>query len=239
MKQTASFFRVIMWVALVFTLCCHTLTAIAIVQNNTQALEKNQETAVFSLTVMLLGLGLLTLGVCLCQWWKKMPLVGLALTVFGGVLMAINTLRLAAQFPYDGTGITERGMTVAKLLWRHWSAELVPLCAVLYVVLTHLPDWRAVPTAIRLPSPETPDETPVPADTVLVQCPRCEASFYNGETAAVFRCPYCRKKLQMPEKSWEGKKKKRSLMVRERKARTAADKAAPTPEGAHDRAEQG
>lgn len=228
MKQTAAFFRSLMWIALVFTLGCHALTTIALIQNNQKALEQNQENAVFSLTVMLLGLGLLALGTCLCQWWKKRPIVGLILTVAGGILMAINTLRLAAQFPYDGTGVTERGMTAVKLLVRHWSSLLVPLSAALYVVLTYLPVWRTVPTAIRLPEPETADETPVPKGAVLVQCPRCEASFHNGESSMVFRCPYCRKKLQMPGKSWDGKKKKRSLLARERKARAAGEKTAAT-----------
>lgn len=218
MKQAAPVFRTLMWIALAVTIIFHALATFAVWQNNTKATEAGNEAAVFSLNTMIGGIVCLVLGAVLLTAIQKYRFIGAAVLLVGAVLMAINTVRLAGHFPLDASGAGDpRGLTVGKLLLRHWSAELVPLFGLVSYLLEALPQWSYVPVARVLPEAETPPEETRPQGSVFVQCPRCEATFFNSPEGAVFLCPYCRKKMKIPGKNWEGQKKKRSLKQKERK----------------------
>lgn len=213
MKGAAVFGRVMGWIALVFTLFCHGLTVFSVMQNNEMAEETGKTAARFDPALMLIGMGALLVGVILFTALRRCPAVGAALTVLGGIALGINAVRLGIHFPLTTRGITDAGLTVSKLIWRHWTAELVPLFTLLAFVCEGVPRWTFAPEAIVVPEDAVPEDAP--AGTVLLRCPRCEALFRNGDKAGtVFRCPYCLKKVQMPGKSWEGKRKKRSVAKR-------------------------
>lgn len=230
MKETAKVFRALMWVVLVFSVACHGLTVFAVIMNNQQATEQDQADLRFAPELMYAGLALLIAGAVLTAVWRKRPWVGVAVLAVAGVLLAFNTVRLGEYFPVSITAAgEERGLTTAKLLLRHWSAELIPLFAAIAWLLESLPAWRHVPLAEILPESEIP-EGDRPAGSVFLRCSRCDARFFNSANEAVFTCPYCRKKLGMPGKNWDGLKKKRSLRAKERKAAQKAEAPSPAPE---------
>lgn len=217
MKQAAPVCRTLMWIALAISVVFHALATFAVFQNNAKAAEAGQTDLIFSPTIMLCGVGLLVLGAVLLAAIRNHRWIGAVVLLLATVFIAINTIKLAQHFPLDASGAGDpRGLTTGKLLLRHWSAELVPLFGLLSYVLELVPQWRFVPTAHLLPEEEMPQESR-PQGSVFVQCPRCEATFFNSPESTVFSCPYCRKKLQMPGKNWEGQKKKRSLKNKERK----------------------
>lgn len=221
MKQAASVCRILLWIMLTAAVSFHALAFVGVFQQNTLAAEVGKPEAIFSPVMMLGGIALLILGSILLSALKKYRWIGAAILLLAGILLAINTVRLATHFPLNGTGAGESsGLTTGKLLLRHWSAELVPLFGIAAFVLESLPQWRHVPTARLLSETETPFDDNRPQGSVFVQCPRCEATFFNSPESTVFACPYCRKKICMPCKNWEGQKKKRSLKHKERKQAT-------------------
>lgn len=218
MKQAAQICRFFMWTAMVLTTVVQATAVGAIMYHNAQAETAKQPEAIFSPVLMLAGMLMLIVGPILMVKCRKHSWIGVAVMAVGGVLLAFNNLRLAEHYSPNLVGTEEVGLTVSKLLWRHWSAELVPLFGIAAWILEALPQWRMAPEAILLPDSEAEkEEGERPKGSVFVQCSRCEAKFFNSRSESVFTCPYCRKKLKMPGENWEGRKKKRSVQAKERK----------------------
>ena len=232
MKQPSGLARALMWVLYVILIAINGFAVVSISASNAAALEQNRKAAVFDTTLMIAGLFLLTVGLVLFSFLKKRHGVALLITVAAGVMLAFNTVALGNHFMAVMSGVpgdnNAYGMSAEKLILRHWSILLIPFVMLLDWLRMHLPHWldrvSHIPEAQLLPAgAPVPDSTlsasaVAPSDEDRLLCPLCHATFRNAVTGDTFSCPYCHNKLRAPGVSWEGKKQKKSVAARNRKA---------------------
>lgn len=232
MKQPSALVRALMWIVYAILIVINGFALVSILSSNSVAIEQNRDNAVFDPSLMVAGLFLLTVGLLLFSFLKKRHGIALAITLAAGVLLAFNAVALGNHFMAVMSGVpgdnNAYGMSAEKLILRHWSIELIPFLMLLDWLRMHLPQWlnrlANIPEAVVIPAgASAPDSTLssaaiAAADEDRLLCPLCNATFRNAVTDEVFTCPYCHGKLRSPGASWEGKKQKKSIAVRARKA---------------------
>lgn len=127
MRATSLVCKTLMWIVLVLSTGFAVLAMIGIWQHNDNVVAAGRPEEVFNLWPLTITLVLLWVGVLLFFLLKKLPVLGLLMTVAAGVAAVIIAFDLARAFPVQVSATGDVGLSTFKMIYRHVSPVLVPV----------------------------------------------------------------------------------------------------------------
>lgn len=129
MRTASTVSKICMWVFFCLSLLFHTLALIGLAMNNRSAIEQEKTAVVYDLVPMLIGVGIMLISVVLFTVLPKGRLIPLIAAAAAGVLLVFVTVDLGKTFPPSiGADGSDVGLTAWRLVYRHYSMVLTPLC---------------------------------------------------------------------------------------------------------------
>ena len=129
MRTASTVSKICMWVFFCLSLLFHTLALIGLAMNNQSAIEQEKTAVVYDLVPMLIGVGVMLVSVVLFTVLPKGRLIPLIAAAAAGVLLIFVTIDLGNTFPPSiGADGSDVGLTAWRLVYRHYSMVLTPLC---------------------------------------------------------------------------------------------------------------
>ena len=129
MRTVSTVSKILMWLFFCLSLFFHSLALIGLYMNNQNAVEQEKVSGVYNLVPMLIGVIVMLLAVVLFTALPKGKLVPLIASVLAGILLACVTIDLGNTFPPSvGADGSDVGLTAWRLVYRHYSMLLTPVC---------------------------------------------------------------------------------------------------------------
>ncbi len=119
--------KTLMWIVLVISTGFALLAMWGIGQGNQDLIAAGQSEDVYNLWPLALTFVLLWAGVLLYTLLRKMPLIGLIITIVAGIAAVLIALDLGRAFPPQIGATREVGLSTVKIIYRHISPVLVPV----------------------------------------------------------------------------------------------------------------
>ncbi|MBQ8752839.1 MAG: hypothetical protein IJZ13_07025 [Clostridia bacterium] len=125
MRTASTVSKILMWIFFVLSLFFHVLAMIGLSMSNQSAAEG----AAYDLRPLFIGCVVMTLAVLLFTVLPKGKLVLLITAALAGVLFLCIAIDLGNTFPVSiGSDGSDVGLTPWRLIYRHYSMLLTPLC---------------------------------------------------------------------------------------------------------------
>ena len=149
MHNTTTFCRISLWIVLALVFAVQIMTIVSMQWNNINAIEGEAYDKVLSIVPLVVALLMMLGGAVLFEVFPKRRDSGLILCAVAGIIFFIYAFSIRDAYPvHIGSDGEDKGITTARMVWRHMSPILVPILMLVIWLLERS-------TAGRTPAKET------------------------------------------------------------------------------------